>query len=179
MKSVQSRPFTLSQDCTRHAAEIAGVVRTAFAQRYGSGDGEVALIAALRTDGDVVVEMVALEEGEIIIGHVLFSRMTAGPPACRIAALAPVAVRTARQNQGIGAALIRAGLAACRENGIDAVIVLGDPPYYGRFGFDAALAAHLASPYAGPHLQGLEFRAGVLRGVRSVAHAPAFARMDG
>jgi putative acetyltransferase len=178
VKSVQSRPFTLSQSCAGHAAEIADVVRAAFAQRYGSGDGEVALIAALRADGDVVVEMVALEEGEIV-GHVLFSRMMADPAACRIAALAPVAVRTDRQGQGIGDALIRAGLAACREKGIGAVIVLGDPPYYRRFGFDPALAAHLASPYAGPHLQALEFPAGALQDVRSVAHAPAFARMDG
>lgn len=175
---MQSRPFTLTQNCTGHTAEIADVVRAAFAQQYGSGDGEVALIAALRSDGDVVVEMVAMDGGEVI-GHILFSSMTADPPACRIAALAPVAVRIGRQNQGIGDALIRAGLAACRENGIDAVIVLGDPPYYQRFGFDPALAAHLASPYAGPHLQALEFRAGVLGGVRSIAHAPAFARMDG
>ena len=178
MKSLQSRPFTLTQNCAGHEAEIAEVVRAAFAQRYGSGDGEVSLIAALRADGDVIVELAARDEGEII-GHVLFSRMTADPQACRIAALAPVAVRTDRQSQGIGDALIRAGLAACREGGIDAVIVLGDPPYYQRFGFDAGLAAHLASPYAGPHLQALEFRAGALQGVRSVAHAPAFARMDG
>jgi putative acetyltransferase len=178
VKSVQSPPFTLTQDCTGHAPEIAKVVRTAFAQRYGSGDGEVGLIEALRADGDVLVEMAALEKGEIV-GHVLFSRMTADPPACRIAALAPVAVRTDRQNQGIGDALIRAGLAACQEKEIDAVIVLGDPSYYRRFGFDPALATHLASPYAGPHLQALEFRAGALRDVRTVVHAPAFARMDG
>jgi len=178
MKSVQSRPVTLTQDCTGHVAAIADVVRTAFTRRYGNGDGEVALIEALRADGDVVVEMVALEEGEIV-GHVLFSSMAADPEACRIAALAPVAVRTDRQSQGIGDALIRAGLAVCRENGIDAVIVLGDPPYYGRFGFDSALAAHLASPYAGPHLQALEFQAGLLGRARSVAHAPAFARMEG
>jgi len=178
VKSVQSPPFTLTQNCAVHRAEIAEVVRAAFAQRYGSGDGEVGLIEALRADGDVLVEMVALEKDEIV-GHVLFSRMMAEPPTCRIAALAPVAVRIDRQNQGIGDALIRAGLAACREKGIDAAIVLGDPPYYRRFGLDPALAAHLASPYAGPHLQALEFRAGALSDVRAVAHAPAFARMDG
>jgi len=175
---VQSPPFTLTQNCAVHRAEIAEVVRAAFAQRYGSGDGEVGLIEALRADGDVLVEMAALEKDEIV-GHVLFSRMMAEPPTCRIGALAPVAVRIDRQNQGIGDALIRAGLAACQEKGSDAVIVLGDPPYYRRFGFDPALAAHLASPYAGPHLQALEFRAGALSDVRAAAHAPAFARMDG
>jgi putative acetyltransferase len=178
MKSTQSRPFAITRICRGREAEIAGVVRAAFARRYGNGDGEAALIAALRTDGDVVVEMAAEEEAEIT-GHVMFSRMASDPPLCQIAALAPVAVRIDRQNGGIGDALIRAGLAACRETGIKAVIVLGDPSYYGRFGFDAAPIANIACAYTGPHLQALEFRTGVLRGVGSVTHAPAFARMDG
>ena len=153
-------------------------MRTAFVRRYGSGDGEVALISALRTDGDVVVELAAEEGGEIV-GHALFSRMSADPPLCRIAALAPVAVRIDRQGGGIGGALIRAGLDDCRANGVEAVIVLGDPDYYRRFGFEAALAAGIGNAHAGPHLQALEFRAGTLRGIRSVSHAAAFARMQG
>ena len=177
MKNTQSRPFTITRNCIRREAEIAGVVRAAFALRHGSGDGEVALISALRADGDVVVEMVAEADGEVL-GHVMFSRMTPDPPSFRISALAPVAVRIDRQKQGIGDALIRAGLAACRDAGIEAAIVLGDPGYYGRFGFEVALAAQTACVYAGPHLQALEFRTGALRGVKSVTHAPAFARMD-
>jgi putative acetyltransferase len=178
MKNTQSQPVTLTRNCVGREAEIAGVVQAAFAQHYGSGDGEVALMSALRTDGDVVVEMAAEADGEIL-GHVMFSRMVADPAACRLAALAPVAVRIDRQNQGTGDALIRAGLAACREIGIDAVIVLGDPEYYGRFGFEATPMAEIACAYAGPHLQALEFRAGTLGDVKSVTHAAAFARMDG
>jgi putative acetyltransferase len=178
MKSAQSPPFVITRNCVGREPEIASVVRAAFARRYGAGDGEVGLVSSLRADGDVAVEMVALQ-GDDIVGHVMFSRLAADPPSCLMAALAPVAVRIDSQNRGIGDALIRAGLAACREDGVEAVIVLGDPAYYARFGFDAALAAGLASPYAGPHLQALEFRTGALRGIRAVAHAPAFARMDG
>jgi putative acetyltransferase len=178
MKSPQSRPFAITQNCSGREAEIAAVVCAAFARRYGQGDGEVALISALRADGDVVVELAAEEDGHII-GHAMFSRMTPDPPLPPVAALAPVAVRIDRQNRGVGDALIRAGLAACRERGIAAVVVLGDPAYYGRFGFDAALAANLDSAYAGPHLQALELMAGALREVRSIEHAPAFARMSG
>jgi putative acetyltransferase len=178
MKSAQFRPFAVLRNCHGREAAIDAVVHAAFAQRYGNGDGEVTLIAALRANGDVVVELAALED-DAIVGHAMFSRMTCAPPRCRIAALAPVAVRIDRQGRGIGDALIRAGLTACAEAGIEAVIVLGELAYYGRFGFDAALAAGLGSVYAGPHLQALELRAGALAGIRTVVHAPAFARMDG
>ena len=91
--------------------------------------------------------MVAEEGGEII-GHALFSRMTA---PFRALGLAPVAVRTPWRRQGVAAGLIEAGLAQAAVQGWEAVFVLGDPAYYGRFGFDAGLAAHFPNPYAGPH----------------------------
>src|ERR1700753_2148132 len=105
--------------------EIASITRAAFARQYGSGDGEVALIAALRADGDVVVELTALEAGEVV-GHVLFSRLTVGPDTVGIASLAPVCARIDRQRSGVGSALIRRGLAHCKALGFDAVLVLGD-----------------------------------------------------
>lgn len=89
--------------------------------------------------------------------------------------LAPLAVAPERQRQGIGAALVAAALAAAAGGGWRAVFVLGDPAYYRRFGFDAALAAGFDSPYAGPHLMArplggpLPARGGPIR------HAPAFA----
>lgn len=158
-------------DCGAYSAEIADVTRAAFTQRYGSGDGEAALIEALRRDGDVAVELVALEDS-VAVGHAMFSRAEAA--GCRIAALAPVAVRIDRQGRGIGAALIRAGLAACAVQGIEAVVVLGDPEYYRRFGFAPTA---LDSPYAGPHFQALELKPGALTGVDAVAHARAFGQV--
>jgi len=164
---------TIVTDCAGRAAEIAEITRAAFLKRYGSGDGEAALIEVLRRDGDVVAELAALEEGRVV-GHAMFSRAEAAPPLCRIAALAPVAVRSDRQGQGMGESLIRAGLEACKAGGIEAVVVLGDPEYYGRFGF---APTPLRSPYAGPHFQALELRRGALAGVDAVAHARAFGQV--
>jgi putative acetyltransferase len=157
-------------DCAARSAEIAEITRGAFLKRFGSGDGEVALIAALRRDGDVVIELAALEAGAVV-GHAMFSAARATPPVCRIAALAPVCARVDRQGQGIGESLIRAGLDTCAAKGIAAVVVLGDPAYYGRFGFGPT---PLGSPYAGPHFQALELKPGALSGVRAVAYAHAF-----
>lgn len=163
---------TIVTDCAGRAAEIAEITRAAFLKRYGSGDGEPALIEALRRDGDVVVELAALEDGAVV-GHAMFSRAEA-TPRCRIAALAPVCARIDRQGQGIGESLIRAGLEACAANGIEAVVVLGDPEYYARFGF---VPTPLRSPYSGPHFQALELRPGALAGVDAVAHARAFGQV--
>ena len=163
--------MTIVSRCAPHAAEIAEIVAAAFRERHGSGEAEAALVEALRADGDVVAELAALRDGEVV-GHVLFSRAVPGS----IAALAPAAVRTDLQGQGIGGALIRAGLAACAAQGIEAVVVLGDPAYYGRFGF---APARVSSPYAGPHFQALELVPGALDGVAAVHYPPAFQSLGG
>jgi putative acetyltransferase len=165
-------PFAILHDCDGREAEIGRVVEAAFRARYGNGAGEVALIAALRETGAVVAELVAVE-GNDMVGHAMFSTVSA-EPARRIAALGPVCARTDRQNAGIGGALIRAGLDACHEAGMGAIIVLGDPNYYGRFGFSAAKAAGIACAFAGPHLQAIELIPGALDGVKALAYAPAF-----
>lgn len=67
-----------------------------------------------------------------LVGHILFSAVTfSGNTAdVKIAGLAPMAVLPAHQKQGIGAALVKAGLKLCTSNGYKAVIVLGNPDYY-------------------------------------------------
>lgn len=173
MKSQQSKMVTILHDCDGYAAEIGRLAEAAFRAQYGRGDGEVALIAALRTSGDMVAELVAIEEGAVV-GHAMFSGMRVEPARCQATALGPVCARIDRQKSGIGSALIRAGLDACRKQGIGAVIVLGDPEYYGRFGFKAANARGIACAFAGPHLQALELAPGALNGVTALSYAPAF-----
>jgi putative acetyltransferase len=112
---------------TEHENAIHGVVSAAF----GRPD-EAELVRRLRDDGDAVLELAAFENGEVL-GHILFSALMVDPATIRIAALAPVSVLPARQNQGIGSALIREGLARCA--GFDACAVLGEPEYYSHFGF--------------------------------------------
>ncbi|HEY2034257.1 MAG TPA: N-acetyltransferase [Rhizomicrobium sp.] len=155
--------FTIVTDCAAHSDGIAAATRAAFEKEYGSGDGEVALIAALRADGDVALELAALEADEVI-GHALFSVLTVEPATLRVAALAPVSVAVDRQRGGIGSALIREGRARCKALGFDAVTVLGDPDYYRRFGFTLEAAHALKSEYSGEHFQALELNPGALAG---------------
>jgi len=73
------------------------------------------------------------EGADGLVGHIAFSRCSVGDALVFL--LAPLAVAPAAQRQGIGSALIDAGLERCREAGAASVCVLGDPAYYGRFGF--------------------------------------------
>ena len=101
-------------------------------------DAEARLVDVLRERMPVYLSLVAEQEGTLV-GHILFTPVTlSGHPDRQILGLAPMAVAPDHQRQGIGAALIEAGLAACREAGAGAVTVLGHPDYYPRFGFHIA-----------------------------------------
>ena len=88
--------------------------------------------------------------------------------------LAPVSVRPDLHGNGIGGALIREGLDEARKRGFKAVFVLGDPPYYTRFGFAPELARGYATPFAGPFLMALDLTPGALQGEGELAYARAF-----
>jgi putative acetyltransferase len=121
---------------------IAEVNELAFGQ-----PDEARLIERLRADGDVLFELVAVEDGAVN-GHILFSRLFADRTEM-FAALAPMAVRPGLQRVGTGSALVRAGLDSAREFGAHGVLVLGHRTYYPRFGFLAETAAKVKSPYSG------------------------------
>jgi putative acetyltransferase len=177
MTDAQSGKFAIVDDCAAWAPEIAGITLAAFEKQYGSGTGEVALIPALRADGDVLFELVALEVG-VVVGHAMFSRLRVEPATRKIAALGPICAAVDRQRSGIGAALIREGLARCAALGFDAVALLGDPEYYKRFGFTPGAALVLESEFSGPHFQALELREGVLAGGPwKVAYPRAFSNV--
>jgi putative acetyltransferase len=89
-------------------------------------------------------------------------------------ALAPVAAAPDRQREGIGSALIEAGHAIARSQGWDAIFVLGDPAYYGRFGYDAELAAGFTSPYAGEYYMVLALTGALPATEGQVSYASAF-----
>jgi len=96
---------------------------------------EANLVDALRGQAKPCVSLVAENDGAIV-GHIMFSPVTlSGHPALGIMGLAPMAVSPAHQRKGIGSALVRAGLERCQQLGIGAVVVLGHPAYYPRFGF--------------------------------------------
>jgi putative acetyltransferase len=139
---------------------------------FGQPD-EARLIGMLRADGDVALSLVA-EEGGVLLGHVLFSPMTALVP---VLGLAPLSVAPHCRKQGIAEALVRKGLEMAQQSGWQAVFVLGDPGYYTRFGFTTEAAEGFANPYAGPHFMALELNPGALSTSFAVGYAPAFARL--
>lgn len=156
------RPATAADHDSIHAVETAA---------FGRPD-EADLVDALRADGDALIELVA-EEAGAIVGHILFSPLATNTGA-RFAALAPVAVLPGRQKDGLGGALILAGLDACEARGVDAVILLGHPDYYPRFGFSAEAARHVRGPFSGPAFMGLALTPGALDGPVTITYARAF-----
>ena len=141
---------------------------------------EADLVDALRAQARPLVSLVA-EEASTIVGHILFSPVTLpGHPALALMGLAPMAVIPGRQRAGIGSALVRAGLEACRRLAADAVVVLGHPAYYPRFGFAPGVRTGLACEYDVPAEAFMvrELRPGALRGATgNVQYHAAFANL--
>jgi putative acetyltransferase len=157
-------------------AAIAAVTTAAF-----GGPDEAKLIEALRRDGDMVCEFVAIDAGETV-GHIAFSCLDvrADPRSLRAVALAPLAVAPGRQSQGVGDALAHHALTHLRNDGWDLAIVLGHPTYYPRFGFSPLLAKLFDAPYSGPSFMALELKPGVVGALRwAVAYPRAFASGTG
>jgi putative acetyltransferase len=152
---------------------IDGVTRAAF-----GSSAEAALVAALREQARPIVSMVADAGGEIV-GHIMFSPVTLiGHPDLDISGLAPMAVRPGWQRRGIGSRLVRAGLERCRDLGFRAVVVLGHPEFYPRFGFAPASRFGIRSEYDVPDdvFMSMELVAGALRNRSgTIRYHPAFA----
>ncbi|HEV2897945.1 MAG TPA: N-acetyltransferase [Pseudaminobacter sp.] len=117
---------------------------------------EAGLVDALVTGGDAVVELVAEDDGQVV-GHILFSRLfvTKDGKSFPAVALAPLAVEPAFHGAGIGGALIREAHLKLKAAGEKLSVVLGDPAYYGRFGYSHERAAKFESEYQGEALQAL------------------------
>jgi putative acetyltransferase len=131
-------------------AGIDAVLRAAFPEPV-----EADLVRRLRRDGDLVLSLVAEEDGTII-GQVAFVPIALDPDSgYRVWGLAPVSVLPHRQGQGIGSALIGRGLDLATAAGIGLILVLGDQNYYGRFGFDTVLASGIEVAWAGPYFAAL------------------------
>ncbi len=105
------------------------------------------LVRSLLEDADNATSLIAEVDAEIV-GNVIFTFGSVAGSNQRAALLAPLAVNPAKHRQGIGSELVRSGLAAMQGAGVDVVCVLGDPAYYGRFGFVAE--RDIEPPYALP-----------------------------
>lgn len=133
----------------RDRAEIRMVEEHAFGQRAEAG-----LVDALVANGDAVLELVAEEDGQVV-GHILFSRLyvVQGKHSFPAVALAPLAVEPSFHGTGIGGALIREAHVRLKAAGEKLAVVVGDPAYYGRFGYSHERARRFESDYHGEALQ--------------------------
>ena len=140
-------------------------------------EAEAKLVDALRAAGRAIVSLVAVLDGRVV-GHVLFSPVSVETGESGDGArLAPVAVMPDLHRRGIGGALVRAGLAAVAAAGFRYCVVLGDPAYYSRFGFERASAVGLGNEYGvDAEFMVQELTPGGLAGKRGlVRYAPEFA----
>jgi putative acetyltransferase len=158
-----------------HAA-IREVVRRAFDE-----ENVAELVDHLRADGVVIASLVAVENDQVV-GHILFSETPIDTDHGVIAGatLSPLAVVPERQGIGIGSALVERGIGVCRERGRGAIIVVGHPTYYPRFGFSAELASAVRSKYsgAGEAFMALELMPGALAGGGTARVPAAFDLVD-
>lgn len=152
---------------------ITGVNERAFGQ-----PDEARIVERSRPIANPWISLVA-ETGDRIIGHVLFTPVTVhdGAHAWPAVGMGPVAVAPDHQNRGVGSALVRAGLAACREGGHMVIFVLGAPAYYARFGFRPAApqGLHYRSPAFDDAFMVAELAPGALGDARGmVEYLPPF-----
>jgi putative acetyltransferase len=141
------------------------------------GFGEADLVDSLRRAGDLVLSLVAEDEG-IVIGSIVFSRLLVegGEEPFPAVALAPLAVYPEYQQQGVATRLVRESHAVLAARGETLSVVVGEPSYYGRFGYSNRRVANFLSDYQSPYLMGLSFGAAPWDG--RLVYAPAFSALS-
>ena len=114
-------------------------------------DAEANLVSSLRKSGLPFISMV-YEENKKLLGHILFTpvELEGHPNNLRIMGLGPMAVTPEMQNNGIGSALVKAGIEQCECEGFNAIIVLGHPNFYPKFGFVPSVKYGIISEYDVP-----------------------------
>ena len=152
---------------------IVEIHRAAFGR-----DAEADLVRRLVAAGRAAISLVAVDDEDTVLGHVLFSPVTIeeGDDGKSLG-LAPVAVHPDHQRQGLGHDLIEEGIGACFVQDARAVFVLGSPAYYTQFGFTKASVHDLHDAYEGGNaFQVLPLTIDGLSGYRGrVNYAPEFA----
>jgi putative acetyltransferase len=152
-----------------------GAIRSLLDEAF-PGEPVARLVDDLRAEGDLDISLIAEIDGRLV-GQVGFSPVAVSGCRSRVVQLSPLAVDASARRQGIGAELVRAGIERCRAHDVDAILVLGDPRYYTRFGFSPAAAAHLRSRWSGQHFMGLALRPDTLTECTFLSLAPAFERL--
>lgn len=142
-------PWAIRDVQDRDRDAILALVRAAFTDAVRDGSEEVQVVLETWQRNAVAdgLDLVALD-GELIIGHVLGGvGDLGGHPNV---AVAPLAVEPGHQGSGVGTALMQELLKRAEQVGWPVVLVLGDPLYYGRFGFEPSAPLGFTYPPVGP-----------------------------
>lgn len=128
--------LSIRPETAADVASIHALTADAFVNAEHSSHTEHFIVDALRERGELAVSLVAEQDGQVL-GHVALSPVVIGDGSAGWFGLGPISVAPQRQGQGIGSALMQAALDALRERGARGCVLLGEPGYYGRFGFRA------------------------------------------
>ena len=165
------KPWSVREERPGDEPAIAALTEAAFCYAAHSDGTEAAIVERLRADGDLALSLVLVNSDEAVIGHAAFSPVSISDGTCGWFGLGPVSVIPLRQRGGIGSVIIEEGLARLSALGAQGCVVLGEPRYYGRFGFRHEPGLQFPGPPA-EYFQALRFGQAMPAGV--VSYAPAF-----
>lgn len=163
--AVMRRPIRIRTETPADVAAIEAVTAAAFLDAPHTDHTEHFIVNALRRAGQLFISLVA-EDSDVIVGHVAISPVSISHGTSGWYGLGPISVAPERQRQGIGSQLMTEALARLRRSGAAGCVVVGEPRYYGRFGFKAEPA--LVLPDVPPeYFQAIAFRGEIPAGVVS------------
>lgn len=145
--------WKIRQETEKDAAAIRDVVARAFEGKAFADDDDPLIVERLRADGSLVLSLVA-EAGGRVIGQIALSPAKIGD--LKYLCLGPLAVLPEHHAKGIGADLVGHAIGVAQGYGRDGVVLLGDPNYYSRFGFEKVESVTYAGQGAS-HVQVLPF----------------------
>ena len=128
-------PIEIRAERAEDAQAIRRVTNAAFKLNSHASGTEAAIVEALREAGALTLSLVATIDNEVA-GHIAFSPVTIDGQYLNWFGLGPVSVTPDLHGQGIGSALICEGLARLQQAGAAGCVLLGDPAFYRRFGFE-------------------------------------------
>ena len=152
-----NQSITVRKEQPADVDAISRLIEAAFQSLPYSSHTEQFIVNALRRCNRLTVSLVAVD-CDAIVGHVAISPVTISSGATAWYGLGPISVSPNRQWQGIGSSLMRAALGELQRLGGVGCVVLGDPRYYGRFGFKAQTGLELSGVPRG-YFQAITFGA--------------------
>jgi predicted N-acetyltransferase YhbS len=161
------RPLSVSPETIADIPARDALLGRAMGPRWRKKSSEKLRKGRIPSEG---LALIARDAFGTVVGTVRLWDIGAGADGRRALLLGPLAVEPALKSAGIGSTLMREAVAEAARLGHAAIILVGDAPYYGRFGFSAEKTGMLAmpGPYEKHRLLALELTPGALDGAHGV-----------